>query len=199
VTHGLRARKKAQTRTAITAAALDLFEAKGYDATTVEDIAEASNVSARTFFRYFDSKLDLVLPGKDDDGDGESTLADGLDARPAGEGPVEAAHNVIRQKLAELLEEDQHTTMRQLRIVMANPSLRALVVEHSRYHRGEMVLAFAKRMNAAPDDLGPQVLAAAVAEAIWVIVERWVADGAQPRSLSTMVDETFTLLRNGFG
>jgi len=197
VTQGLRARKKEQTRTAITEAALDLFEAKGYDATTVEDIAEASNVSPRTFFRYFDSKLDVVLPDKAEDE--ESALADSLDARPPGEGPVEAAHNVIRQKLAEMLEEDRHTTMRQLRIVMANPSLRAVVVEHSRYHRGEMVLAFAKRMNAEPDDLGPQVLAAAVAEAIWVIVERWVADGAQSRSLSTMVDETFTLLRTGFG
>ncbi len=198
MTQGLRARKKEQTRTAITDAALDLFEAKGYDATTVEDIAEASNVSPRTFFRYFDSKLDVVFPGKDDD---ERPLADCLDDRPAREGPIEAAHNVIREKLAEFVDGggDAATMMRQLRVVMANPALRAIAVEHGRYHRSEMVTAFAKRMNASPDDLSPRVLAAAVAEAIWVIVEQWVAEGAEPRALGRMVDETFTLLRDGFG
>ena len=196
MSQGLRARKKEQTHGAIVAAALDLFEAKGYDATTIEDIAEASNVSSRTFFRYFDSKLDVVFPGKSDD---EPLMAECLDARPSEEGPVEAAHHVIREMLAEMLAGDDDTTMRQLRVVMANPSLRALAVEHSQQHRGELVPAFAKRMHASPEDVGPHVLAAAVAEAIWVIVERWVAAGATPRSLGAMVDETFTLLQKGFG
>jgi AcrR family transcriptional regulator len=196
VTRGLRARKKEQTRTAITEAALDLFEMKGFDATTVEDIADASNVSARTFFRYFDSKMELVFPGKGED---EPSIADVLETRPPSESPVEAMHNVVREKLAELLDEHGETTMRQMRIVMANPPLRALAVEHSRYHRAEMAAAFAERMRASPDDLRPHVLAAAVAEATWVILERWEADGADPRQLGAMIDETFGLLRNGFG
>lgn len=198
VGQGLRERKKEQTRTAITDAALDLFERNGFDATTIEDIAEAADVSPRTFFRYFDSKIDVVFPGKPED---EAALCDVIDDRPASEGPIEAAHNVIRSKLAQLLEGDREaeTAMRQLRVVMANPTLRALAVEHSQYHRDELASAFARRMDAAPDALAPQVLAAAVGESIWVIVQQWVATGAEPRALTAMVDETFTLLRTGFG
>ena len=64
---GLRERKKAQTYDAIMGAALDLFERKGYDTTTVEDIADAANVSPRTFFRYFDAKVDVVMHNKEHD------------------------------------------------------------------------------------------------------------------------------------
>lgn len=60
IPQGLRERKKRQTRIDLARAAISLFEVHGYDAVTIDDIAARANVSRRTFFRYFDSKDDLV-------------------------------------------------------------------------------------------------------------------------------------------
>src|SRR5215472_8949692 len=58
---GLRQRKKARTRASLREHALRLFREQGYQATTVEQIAAAAEVSPSTFFRYFPTKEDLVL------------------------------------------------------------------------------------------------------------------------------------------
>lgn len=58
---GVRERKKLAARTALTEAALELFKANGFDATTVNDIAHLANMSPRTFFRYFETKEDVVF------------------------------------------------------------------------------------------------------------------------------------------
>ena len=97
---GLRERKKAHTRESIIDAAIDLFERNGFDATTVEEIAAAADISPRTFFRYFESKIDVVMAEKGDDHPGIETL---LLARPPTEGPVEAMHQVVRTELGQSL------------------------------------------------------------------------------------------------
>ncbi len=61
----LRDRKRARTRQALTAAALELFESRGYDETTIAEIAAAAEIGTRTFFSYFPSKEDLLFPEAD--------------------------------------------------------------------------------------------------------------------------------------
>ena len=117
--NGLRERKKARTREAIIDAALDLFASKGFEATTIEDIAAAADVSPRTFFRYFESKVDLVMARNEAHGDKIGPL---IVARPASEGPLEALRQVIQQTMCELLADP--SVVRELQVMMGTPTLR---------------------------------------------------------------------------
>lgn len=93
VTASLRERKKNETRDALTSAALDLFELRGFDAVTVDDIAARANVSPRTFFRYFGSKEAVLFPDQDYL---LSLMRDAMRSRPADEHPL----RVLRAALA---------------------------------------------------------------------------------------------------
>jgi AcrR family transcriptional regulator len=190
---GLRERKKARTREAIIDAALDLFGRKGFDATTIEDIAAAADVSPRTFFRYFDSKVDLVMAHNEAHGDKVAPL---VVARPASEGPLEALHQVMRQMLLELLADP--SVVREFRVMMGTPTLRKLAREHFYEEEAELVSAFAVRLGTDDADLTANVMAAAAASTIWAVIERWVAEGPGVERLPPMIDEAFTLLEQGF-
>ncbi len=89
---GRREAHKQRTRAALLAAAREMFAERGYEATTVRDIAEAAQVTERTFFRYFASKDDLVV--------GEVVdllprLAEAIVGRPAAEPPLVAFRNAV--------------------------------------------------------------------------------------------------------
>ena len=189
---GLRQRKKQQTRDTLVECAVDLFERQGYDATTIEEIAAAANVSPRTFFRYFDSKMELIRAPKQEHGTLESLVAH----RPADEGPVTAVHRVVREMLArEFIDDDR--AVRLIRVMLTTPSLRAAAMEHFHEHQAELAQVCAQRMGVGPDDLRPQVVAAAVGTTLWTVVDRWVADDAPADRLIPMLDEAFALLTSG--
>ena len=90
---GRRDRKKDETRQALRQAAHRLFAEKGFSATTIDDIAEAADVSRRTFFRYYDSKDDLL---RTDVADLLPVMLAALRGRPADEPPLAAILNALR-------------------------------------------------------------------------------------------------------
>src|SRR5918994_1580425 len=97
---GVRERKKLAARTALTEAALKLFQENGFDATTVNDIAHLADMSPRTFFRYFDTKEDVVFQDAPRQLD---ALRESLRMRPAGETKT-AALRAALIAFAEMLE-----------------------------------------------------------------------------------------------
>lgn len=88
---GLRERKKARTRIQIREHALRLFLEQGYEATTVQQIADAAEVSLSTLFRYFPSKAQLVLPF-----DLTILIRDAVDSLAPGETVFDAIHSALR-------------------------------------------------------------------------------------------------------
>jgi AcrR family transcriptional regulator len=190
---GLRERKKARTREAIIDAALDLFAGKGFDATTIEDIAAAADVSPRTFFRYFDSKVDLVMARNEAHGDKIGPL---IAARPPSEGPLEALRQVMQQMLLELLADP--SVVREFQVMMGTPTLRKMAREHFYEEEAELVNAFATRLGTDDGDLTANLMAAAAASAMWTVIEHWLADGSEVERLPPMIDEAFALLEQGF-
>src|SRR5215469_6310008 len=91
-----RERKKRQTREALIHAALELFDAKGYEHTAVREITDAVDVSERTFFRYFANKEDLALSFVRD---AREVMLKALAERPAGEEPLIALRNAMHESL----------------------------------------------------------------------------------------------------
>jgi AcrR family transcriptional regulator len=121
---GLRERKKAKTRAAIQEHALRLFREQGYDETTVDQIAEAAEVSPSTFFRYFGSKEDVVIYDALD-----PILIEAWRAQPAGLGPVQAMRQALAQVFGDLSEEQRADMEERARLVYGVPELRERMVE----------------------------------------------------------------------
>jgi AcrR family transcriptional regulator len=90
----LRDRKRIRTRQALVAAALDLFESRGYDETTIAEIAATAEIGTRTFFSYFPSKEDLLFPEADVR---VRAAVDAIAARGPGDGPAEVLLRVLQQ------------------------------------------------------------------------------------------------------
>lgn len=196
-TGGLRERNRLRTREEIAVEALTLFEYQGYDATTCEDIAAAADVSVRTFFRYFETKADVLFVDRSDETGPLAALAE-LRDRPAEEGPVDVLRHALRHP-ADVLEARRELVVRQFRVLMATESLQELRLES--FHRFEepFARALAARLGTRPDDLTPRLLAAVAASSLRVSIECWVASGAQPGALRPLLDEALDHVHDGFG
>ncbi|MEV6156955.1 TetR family transcriptional regulator [Nonomuraea sp. NPDC052129] len=125
---GHRERKKLRTRRALVEAAVRLFEEKGYDNTTVADIAAAADVAPRTFFTYFPSKEDvLFLPVEGRSEALVATLADHPPGEPPGQALLRLYDAIVRSQ-AESDGLDIVLSPVRARLIMTEPALRARAV-----------------------------------------------------------------------
>jgi AcrR family transcriptional regulator len=116
---GLRERKKAKTRAAIQEHALRLFQEQGYDATTIEQIAEAAEVSPSTFFRYFPTKEDVVLYD-----DLDPLFIAAFEAQPADLTPIQAMREAMLAVFASLPREEIAKQWERGLLILSVPELR---------------------------------------------------------------------------
>ncbi|MFI6452969.1 TetR family transcriptional regulator [Streptosporangium amethystogenes] len=157
---GLRERKKQQTRLALIDAALSLFLEQGYEATTVDQIAAAVDVSPRTFFRYFATKEDVALSLAVD---GQETMLAELATRPADEAPFTALSHAVRAMVTMLQEGDLDDTARFLRareVIDSTPALFAGSVRRLMENERRLIAEISRRQGTGPDDLLPHFVVA---------------------------------------
>ena len=193
---GLRERKKARTREALQEAAMDLFTRQGFDGTTVEEIADACEVSPRTFFRYFPTKEDVLFA--DTEARRERLLAVLAD-QPADVAPFAALHAAMRA-LALDYRDDRDALVARAKVLEGSPQLQAYKAEHQHGWEAAVVDALERR----PEVLGAslaraelQLLTAVSTAAMRVSLDAWVAEASGP-DLGERVDHAFARVASGF-
>jgi AcrR family transcriptional regulator len=191
VAPGLRERKKAQTRRAIQHEALRLFLEKGYEATTVEEIAAAAGVSHMTFFRYFPRKEDAVLADEYD-----PLIFDLIATRPTDEPAVEKIRHALTDGLARVYAADRDALLVRTRLILSTPALRARLWEQQAATERLIAraLALADRADPDSDDLRLRVVTAACLATVTTAVGLWAESGGAGE-LADLIDQALTALR----
>lgn len=209
---GLRERKKLERRAAIEARALELFETRGFDSTTVNEIAEAAGIAPRTFFYYFDTKEDVVLA---DYARRLDRIIEELSRRPLEEPPWRALKESFLAVAGDY-EEEQHLLRRRFTVMAHNPSVfaRSLQLQagwedglaRALIERAERATAtdsrgVPKQVTAWGASVEPRLLAAAAVATMRSSLRQWlestVGPGSPQQALPPLVAHCFDRLARG--
>lgn len=187
---GRRERKKAATRQSLEDHAFRLFNANGYDATTVEDISDAADVSARTFFRYYPTKEQVLYADHEPRLEAATQL---LASRPADEAPVDSIYKFLHLLANEALSNTDRMLL-QVHVAIENPT----VLGTFRQQESEMQAALARflreRLKAQdPNGFRARVVASAAMGTFIAASAYWVSHGLSG-DLHHLVDEAFETL-----
>jgi AcrR family transcriptional regulator len=178
---GLRERSKARRRGAIIRAALELFADRGYDATTIADIAAAAEVAPRTVAMYFPSKQDIAMARF-------GQVADELTSALRGCGPGESVTAIMGRWLrtssggADGAGTEQEVRELSRRMFAANPELSALRTLRMAAIIAESAVVIARATDAVAGDVGPRLAAAAAAA---ILIELFDLSAGLERDLAT--------------
>jgi AcrR family transcriptional regulator len=190
---GLRERKKERVREQLMEAAFRLFEERGFDATTIDDVVNAVEVSRRTFFRYFKSKEDVLLGWFDRT---DEDMRSALEARPPEEEPFLA----MRRALTDVIQRYERNCGRMLALdclIMATPCVRARKQAMHADWAEQMAATLAKRLGVELDrDLRPRLVANVALSILSSAVQTWRANGGRD-SLAKLIEDGFRFVEEG--
>jgi AcrR family transcriptional regulator len=188
-----RERKKIKTRRQVMAVALRLFQERGFDETTVEDIAAAAEISPRTFFRYFPSKVDVIF------GDHQELvmlIRQTLAERPTGEPVIRTVRRAMQQGVGQVVA-DPELFLTRMQLTRSVPAALA----HNRLLDldFENVIAEAVARSRGTDpatDLYARMVGKLVWSANLAASEVWLASNAS-RNPRRLLDEAFDIVEQG--
>jgi AcrR family transcriptional regulator len=184
----LRWRKRVRTKQMVQKEALRLFADKGYDQTTIDDIAHAAAMSPRTFFRYFPAKEDVVLWDEYDEQPFEEFWQG-----PAGGDPYSWLILRVREVIGELYAKDPELLLARIKLSFSVPDIRARFINHQMALVGPYLDQLSAAVRAPRDDLRLLVTLAALFSAMMVAVERWQRNDGRD-DLVRLVDEAIEAL-----
>jgi AcrR family transcriptional regulator len=188
---GLRARKKAKTRSAIQESALRLFREKGYEATTVDEIAEAAEVSPSTFFRYFPTKEDVVMYDELD-----PVIFKAFAEQPAHLSTIAALRATMREVFERATPEEIAKQDERAALIFAVPEVRMRMLDELMSVMQTLAKVIANRMRRDPDDFEVQALVGAV---VGVGIAAWFnTSGTLASNYLQLMDKAFAQLEAGF-
>ena len=187
---GLRERKRQETFQRITEAALGLFKTRGFDATTLDAIAEAAGISRRTFFHYFKSKDDILMSTQTGLGD---SLAAALEHRRPDARPLEA----LREAMLALLEVYAPDELVALdRMMLSSKAVQ--VRKQATYLQDEKILAGALRHHWPQEDpTALRLIAMLSVGVVRIAMENWRLEQAR-EPLGRHVANGFKALEQSF-
>lgn len=187
---GLRARKKAATEAALQRAALELFRTKGYEATTIEEIVAAADVSRRTFFRYFPSKEEVIFSDAEADMEAMRIL---LRQRPQGESELEVLKEAL-VAFVDYLQERKAPVLELVDVILASSSLRGRSAELQGRWSAGVAEELAARAGVGVD-MKRRLLASVGIAALTGAIQAWNS-GAET-DLETAIRKAFVPVEDG--
>jgi AcrR family transcriptional regulator len=187
---GLRERKKAKTKAAIQLHAVRLFREQGYAATTVEQVAEAAEVSPSTVFRYFATKEDLVLTD-----DYDPIIFATFRAQPPELDLVQAWRRALVDAIEQMTEDDVETQLDRGRLLLTVPELWGATLHSTQNTLEIMMNLSAERVGTSPDDPALRTTVGAVFGVLLIAALDWVKTES-PRIMPTL-DEALARLDDG--
>jgi len=187
---GLRERKKRKTRETIQREAMRLFRKQGYEETTIEQIAEAADISPSTFFNYFPSKEDLVFRD-----DYDPMMAAALAARPPEE-PLTVALRQMIESMRPIIERDREVILERTKLVFEVPELRARIREAGEQAHDFMRQMVAARTGRDPEDFELRVATAVIFAGLLEAIQVWVeSDGS--KDFADLILHTLDVIEGG--